>query len=315
MTIAEHAVIAGYRMVLGRDPESQQTIIDQAQDNETLEQFYASLISSQEFQRKTVLRGVGMLYNSPPQQIEVDVAPAVLEKLIERTQRGWERLGATEPYWSVVTFDKFRGGDLSPEVKREFYEMGPKSADLVELFEARAGTRVARGTCLELGCGVGRVTAFLAQKFERVIAVDISPGNLKLCEEYLIAQGIRNVECILVERLQDYERVEAFDFLYSLMVLMHNSPPVQRYILDCLTRKIARGGAALIQATASLPGYSFGAASYLASPEPAREMEMHALPMVHVLRILQRNGLEVLEVAMDTWTYDPGSYTYFAAKG
>src|SRR5215216_2564240 len=42
-----------------------------------------------------------------------------------------------------------------------------------------------RGRCVEVGCGPGRMTGALAQRFERVIAVDVSPE--------MIARARRNV--------------------------------------------------------------------------------------------------------------------------
>ncbi len=47
------------------------------------------------------------------------------------------------------------------------------------------------GTCVEVGCGPGRMTAALAQRFDRVVAVDVSPE--------MLAQARRNVAADNVE--------------------------------------------------------------------------------------------------------------------
>src|SRR4029077_9437302 len=35
------------------------------------------------------------------------------------------------------------------------------------------------GTCVEVGCGPGRMTGALAERFDRVVAVDVSPAMLE----------------------------------------------------------------------------------------------------------------------------------------
>ena len=48
-------------------------------------------------------------------------------------------------------------------------------------------------SCCEYGCGTGRVTAWLASSFSRVIACDISRSHLRLAESHLLNAGRRNV--------------------------------------------------------------------------------------------------------------------------
>ena len=49
--------------------------------------------------------------------------------------------------------------------------------ELQGLFE-RLGADPRGGTCVEVGCGSGRMTAALAERFERVLALDVSPAML-----------------------------------------------------------------------------------------------------------------------------------------
>src|SRR5438132_1823888 len=51
------------------------------------------------------------------------------------------------------------------------------------------------GTCVEVGCGPGRMTRHLADRFDRVVAVDVSPEMLALARGYVTAP---NVEFVLV---------------------------------------------------------------------------------------------------------------------
>ncbi len=109
----------------------------------------------------------------------------------------------------------------------------------------------------------------------------------------------------------DLDRLAGFDFLFSVIVLQHNPPPVQKVILDKLFSKMNPGGGCLFEIPTELPHYSFRLDEYLAFPVPV--MEMHALPMREVLSLLQRHQIPVLEVRPDPMTGVFGSFTFFAA--
>ena len=86
-------------------------------------------------------------------------------------------------------------------------------------------------------------------------------------------------------------------------------------MLRILLEKLRPGGACLFQTAADWPGYSFDAKAYL-STSPAG-IEVHALPMPVVLRLMQEAGLMIDGVRMDPWLHFYGSYTfsgYRAAK-
>src|SRR5436853_398788 len=82
---------------------------------------------------------------------------------------------------------------------RLFLNRERESAQLVDLFARRTHSDIANGTCFELGCGVGRVTRFLAERFRKVVAADISPGNLEVCKQYLRNEGVNNVELLQIK--------------------------------------------------------------------------------------------------------------------
>ena len=50
--------------------------------------------------------------------------------------------------------------------------------ELEGLFE-RLGADPRGGTCIEVGCGSGRMTAALAERFDRVLALDVSPAMIE----------------------------------------------------------------------------------------------------------------------------------------
>ena len=312
MPIKKDIVVAAYRDFLQREPESLDVINLHAETATSPTELIKSIVSSEEFKRSVYLAQVHKDYEQPIAAIDVEVSKPVMTQLMERVQREWRKLGENDPYWSVLSNEAFRNNKMSEQVRKQFLATGLESADLIERFEARSQVNPQRGICFELGCGVGRVTYYLSKKFKTVIAADISPGNIELCKQNLESLGVKNVEYLLISDLSAYEAIPPFDFLYSIIVLQHNTPPVQRFIIDRLATKIRPGGRCLFQTAAWLPDYSFSVMRYLASPEEV--FELHAIPMPIVLRVLQARGIHLLEVSPDPLTGLAGSFTYFGEK-
>jgi 2-polyprenyl-3-methyl-5-hydroxy-6-metoxy-1,4-benzoquinol methylase len=302
-------VVDAYRMVLRRAPESQDVVEEKMKTYHSKLELFEAMLRCEEFNQ---IRNPSLgWYRSPPATVETHPTPGVMPALFERVQSTWQRLGEEQPHWSVITDDRFRVNSIS-EHQDIFYASGEADAKLLDIFAARAEVALPHGTCFELGCGVGRITRYLASRFQRLIAADVSDGNLRLAREHLAKSAIENVELTTIRSIGDFENLPVFDVFFSLIVLQHNSPPVQLEMLSIILNKIRPGGVCLFQTPSRLRNYRFVTNEYLATPNNG--MEMHCLPMKDVLILLQSNGFVVLEVSPDNCTGQPGSFTYFARK-
>lgn len=313
-------IIEAYLQLLGRPPETPEVIEDQRRMYGDTISLWRAITQSPEYigrkvfpyqEHKALMNLIVSSFNTP-QKVEHDVDQQTMDTLVDRIRQQWFLLGENEPHWSVLTNDEFRSEKLTDDRLKKFRESGRGSAEIIGLFEKRANVNTPKGTCLELGCGVGRVTRFLAERFDSVVGVDISPGNIKLCQEYMRETGTTNVDTILLSSIDEFADLPNFDFLFTVIVLQHNSPPIQKSILDTLLGKIRPGGGALFQIPTDIPGYEFDAASYLASPSP--DMEIHALPKPVILDLLRRHDMELLDVIPDGWIGMYGSNTFYARK-
>jgi SAM-dependent methyltransferase len=242
----------------------------------------------------------------PAPLIDTEVEPARLHTLLKHVENCWHRLGETEPHWSVLTELQFKS-DRMAESSGDFYTGGEYDVRLFKEAAYRCGVSLPlKGTCFELGCGVGRVTTWLSRSFNHVIGVDISPSHLALAEQTLREGRCHNVELHLVNRLSAFDHLPRFDSFFSVIVLQHNPPPVMRWLLATILSKLETGGIGFFQLPTSLPHYSFDAAAYLAQPPTHGLMEMHALPYHAVLEILDKAGCELLE-ARDHTARSPAS--------
>jgi SAM-dependent methyltransferase len=227
--------------------------------------------------------------------VEVDVAPQLLDALFKRVETQWENLGRSEPYWSVLADSKFRRDRIESN-EADFYASGAADRDLFAAAAQRCGVELpVQGTCFELGCGVGRVTPWLAQYFRRVIAADISTFHLDMAQQALARQAIENVELRRLDAPRVLAALPRFEGFFCYIVLQHNPPPVMQWLLRTSLEKLRPGGLGFFQLPTVGSGYTFDAADYLRKPSDEL-IEMHVLPQTTVLAVLEEMACVLLEV-------------------
>jgi SAM-dependent methyltransferase len=142
----------------------------------------------------------------------------------------------------------------SPEVDRYVGDPATARAELEGLF-GRLGDDPRGGTCVEVGCGPGRMTGLLAERFDRVIAVDVSPAMLERARASVSAANV-DFRLVAGDRLDSVEDGVA-DSALCYLVLQHL--PERRLVLqylDELGRVLAPGGRAFVQAPVLDDGFS-----------------------------------------------------------
>ncbi len=291
-----------YRLFLDREPESD-AAVDQllalAGDPRALRNV---LFSSEEFRENNQVRfGPTLNGDEPPLAVDAEASETDLGALFERVQQSWQKLGETEPYWSVVTQNQYAADNIGQAGARDaLHATGRDDRDRVIATLARNGIQLeSLRTCLEYGCGLGRVTRWLAERFERVEGFDISRAHLDVAEAYLQSENVQNVTLHHVTRVTDVARLPSSDFIFTSIVLQHNPPPVIAYTLDKLMRALNPGGVALFQIPTYRMGYIFSLGEYLSNALEPGGMEMHFLPQRHIFSIVRAAGAQVLEVLED----------------
>ena len=75
------------------------------------------------------------------------------------------------------------------------------------------------GTVLEIGCGNGRMTEFIAEVFPKVIAIDVSGVMIEKAKERL--KEVDNIEWIETDGENIPIGDESVDFIFSYLVFQH----------------------------------------------------------------------------------------------
>jgi SAM-dependent methyltransferase len=117
--------------------------------------------------------------------------------------------------------------------------------ELAALF-GRLGANPRGGVCVEVGCGPGRMTGALAARFDRVVAVDVSPGMIARAREEVTAPNVE-FRAVSGERLDGVADASA-DVAVCYLVLQHlpSRRLVHSYVGE-LARSLRPRGEAFVQ--------------------------------------------------------------------
>ncbi len=241
----------------------------------------------------------------PPMKVELSQDPSLNQYLLEHVQIYWKGIGVKEPYWSVLTAEKFFIDNIQ-YTKKEFYNSGKGDVEKFLVTLERNNIRLANNrTCIDFGCGLGRLTIWLTRNFDKVYGCDISDSHLEIAKQNLGGSGIFNAEFFQLQELNDIERLPKVDVFFSLIVLQHNPPPIMLKMLEKLIGRLNTGGIGYFQIPTYRHKYQFILEDYLAATSnEEKRMEMHCIPQLELFRFFEMQKVTVLEVMEDTYTGD-----------
>ena len=87
---------------------------------------------------------------------------------------------------------------------------------------------------LEAGCGTGQLSAYLAiGTNNRIVSMDSAIGSLKVFEDFLLKNNLKNVKLINADILKKNFKNNSFDFIWCSGVLHHTKNPKRGFELLC----------------------------------------------------------------------------------
>lgn len=303
--VSSEEVIGAFRLLLGREPENETIVEHYAAHARDLQELRGLFLNSAEFREKIDAllgpRPPRAPFNGPPMLVELNANSEQMAALFATVAAQWQHLGETEPHWSVLTNDSYFQKNFAQN-REVFYASGDAEFEMFIATLERAGVSLTGlHRCVELGCGVGRMTMPLAGRFLEVQGLDISAAHLLVAKAHAESIGIKNIVWTQLRAVDDLAEFPMFDVLYSRIVLQHNPPPVAAQLLRYLLRKLRPGGVAFFQVPTYRAGYSFVIADCF-SRDNRTNMEMHYLPQAALFSLLAEADCEVLEVREDDAT-------------
>jgi SAM-dependent methyltransferase len=130
----------------------------------------------------------------------------------QEMRRFWNARAREDAFYFVDTRRRYRDRD-----RVRFWQ----ADELVQFILAELGVEIVPGdTVLEIGCGLGRITRWLAVRSRTVIALDVSDEMLRKARE--LNPGLENVRWVAGDGVTLAEiEPESIDACMSVVVLQH----------------------------------------------------------------------------------------------
>lgn len=183
------------------------------------------------------------------------------------TDLDWQRYGKEDPYFAVLSAEKYHREQLNEQALEEFFTSGRENVDyILNVIRTQLDPSYRPVRALDFGCGVGRLVTALAANAASVVGVDISPDMLQEAKRNCAARGLGNVELVLGD--EELSRVEGqFDLITSYIVFQHIPVARGEVLFRKLISHLQDGGVGAIHFT-----------YYTSSGADAAEQEQAALP-------------------------------------
>jgi 2-polyprenyl-3-methyl-5-hydroxy-6-metoxy-1,4-benzoquinol methylase len=239
----------------------------------------------------------------------------------------WNEIAEVDPMWAILSRPDKKHSKWSAE---EFYETGREEIDAAVALVEKSDAHLKWNAALDFGCGVGRLSAALSDRFVSVTGVDISSSMIDQARTSWTSKS--NLTFVVNERRDLAVFADAsFDFVYSARVLQHM--PTQQLALDYIAefvRVLQPGGVACFQVPAKVKPYRrFLSRRRLAVPLRAigvptdwlyRRLGLHSMHLIALPAALVATELQNAGATLKSQTEDPysegfkSSFFYVAVK-
>jgi SAM-dependent methyltransferase len=208
--------------------------------------------------------------------------------------------------WAVATWEGRQHDGVRPWTIDDFRAAGRSDcADIMRQWDQYG--RISGGTCIEIGCGSGRLTSALVDHFDQVLAIDVSVDQIELAKRVL-GESASRVRFSLVEDPMVDAPPETCSGMISTFVFQHLSQYSGIVAYLRATHEALQPGASICfqipvpgDYRGNLPSLAFRTFDSLRS-QISRAlgrrcfMEYNRYPVERILSTLKRIGFEDIEM-------------------
>lgn len=161
---------------------------------------------------------------------------------IRQSKQKWDKLAKEDAKFFIWSIKKNQSEEEFRNSGRNDYELLVRSDDVIMKLKQERKWKDA----LEIGCGIGRMTEFFANDFEKIIGIDISGEMIRLAKERL--RQVKNVIFFETEGVSLPCHDASIDFCFSFIVFQHmpTADVVKKTICE-VGRVLRRGGGVKVQ--------------------------------------------------------------------
>jgi 2-polyprenyl-3-methyl-5-hydroxy-6-metoxy-1,4-benzoquinol methylase len=161
-------------------------------------------------------------------------------RLIDDPDESWREFGRSDPYFGVLSDERYRAANLDEAGLAQFFATGEEHvARVMAIIGKYLGGAAPKGAALDFGCGVGRLVLPFARRFESVVGVDISDAYLEEAARNRDREGLSN---ITFAGSLDALEGQTFDLVHSYIVFNHIPWVRGKALIGALFASVRPGG-------------------------------------------------------------------------
>ena len=235
------------------------------------------------------------------------------------TDRDWENWGRSDPYFGVLSDERYRSGSMSEDDRAIFFRSGEQHVQaLLDVIRKRFDPAFTPRKSLDFGCGVGRLLIPLARASERATGVDVSASMLAEARRNCDAIGIDNVDLVGSDDCLSQVHGE-YDLIHSHIVFAHIPSARGHALIEELARRVGNRGFIAIQVlyACNAPAWKrmivklryrlppLNALRNIMKGRPLREppMQLNVYSLPVILSTLNRLGFDHALLATDSFDH------------
>jgi len=165
-----------------------------------------------------------------------------------KSKKDWSAYGDEDPFYGVLSEEKYKYKNLDESGYAEFYKTGFQYVEETNnrIF-TNLGQDISDKNILDFGCGVGRLALPFAKKSTgKVTGLDVAPGMVKIANEQKEIHQVRNLS-YQVYSGSEIPDLGTFDLVNSYIVIQHIEPVIGFSLVDQLCKRAKIGGIVHLQ--------------------------------------------------------------------
>lgn len=171
---------------------------------------------------------------------QVEPAPSNIE---------WRKWGRDDPFYGVASWEGRQRGGANPWTAEDFYALG--QSDWADFCRRWVNYGIDLGRVVDIGCGAGRLTKYMAADFSHVVGVDVSGDMLEVARSHIPES---NVELRLGDGVTLPVETATVDGAFSAHVFQHfDSLALARANFSEVARILKPGGTMMVHLPVVLP--------------------------------------------------------------
>jgi len=208
------------------------------------------------------------------------------------TDKDWIKIAEANPFWGVLSQDIYQNDQMDHEKIKEFMRSGEIFiGNLFSLIKKHLNPEFVPKRALDFGCGVGRLSIPIARRVHEVVAVDIAPAMLELCQKLASENNLKNIRlCQSDDNLDGV--IGNFDLVNTYIVLQHIQPSRGYGFIETMIDKLNIGGVGSIQITYA----------------KSRKFFIHEQPKALYYR---RDGKNIVDIIDSNWSPPEGTINMY----